>query len=326
MKKVFIFVLVFLVLVIVFFGYKNSSSKPDKTSKAVSLEKFKLAVPNNVSEPKFVLGYAKDNGFLEKQGIDLEVVPMEQAPYQAVAGGQVDAMFGGLTRPMTLYLNQSEPRLLMNLFNTFDNHVVSRYPQNESDKIKKVAINAVGGETRQMTDFILKKLNLDPARIEHVTAPSVPARIAMLENGDVDLIILPSQEAVNIVSKSDKYYQLNSELLQKDSFFLRSIISNKEIIEKNPEKMQKFIVGLKNAVIDERENKAKSIAYIKKELAISDDESIAFYTDFMSASAGISFAPSINDELKKIADMNKEETTNPERDLAEFIYNIPTLN
>lgn len=197
---------------------------------------------------------ALDEGFFDKQGISVEVIPVSSAPErdQLIAAGKADGMLNEIVS--TLFYNQEEVRVQIvrvtrvaggdaPLFRI----LVSPESEIESlEELKGVEIGISEGTVIEyVTERILQGEGFAEEEIAKIPVPKIPDRLALLGSSEIDAAVLPDPlsslaiaNGASVVIDDSSYPQYSLSVL---SFRV-------EVLEAHPQAVRYFLVAVEEAV------------------------------------------------------------------------------
>ncbi len=211
----------------------------------------------------FPLHVAKAQGYFEKNGLEVELIPVQAAAErdQLMQSGQIDGMLTEVVT--TLFYNKVEPKVKIV---RFARTASSEYPlfrilaAKDAGIIQPADLKGVpvgiseGTVIEYTTDRILEKAGLAKEDIQKIAVPKIPDRLALLGSGQLKAANLPDPMAslavlqgANVVVDDTIVPELsNSELAFSTKF-----------ITENPEAVKAFLKAVEQAVVDINADKTK---------------------------------------------------------------------
>lgn len=326
-NKIYSFALAIIIIVVVGVLLYNSKGKsgsdnyqPSETKKAP--DKLKVVyLKDNSEDTGFLLNFTQDKGFYAKNNLEIERLEVMQKVDSTLMTGEADVTISGLTPYVMLYLNDAEPRVLANVFNEYTYIGLSRFPKENANSIKKVAVYAFGKEPHMRMIAALKNLGLDPdpARVDFTAAPAYQNQEAMLAKGELDFIIIPSNLSEFYLNKNYSLYKYD-EMLPNSGLY-RGIVTTKKDLEEKPEQLKNFVFSIYESLKYMSDNSEETITYIKNKYSLSDEEAKRRYNNFMQAAKKAKYVPGaqINNNILEFV-KSEAKPTNPDRDLSGFFY------
>lgn len=212
----------------------------------------KIAVLRIVdSLPMFV---AEQEGFFEKRGVKVELIPVGSAPErdQLIAAKQADGMVNELTS--TMFYNKESVQVQSVRFAraaTSDTHLFTILAAKDSGiasvaDLKGVEVGISDGTIiAYLTDRMLSKQGLGPDEIKTVSIPNLADRLALLNSGELKATMLPEPLATLAI-------QQGALAILDDTVYpnlAHSEISfRKETLDKSPNAVKAFLAAVEDAV------------------------------------------------------------------------------
>ncbi|HEY9077560.1 MAG TPA: MetQ/NlpA family ABC transporter substrate-binding protein [Anaerolineaceae bacterium] len=239
----------------------------------------------------FPLYVAQKQGYFEKNGIRVELVPVASAPErdQLIQAGQVDGMLNELVA--TLFYNQGETRI-QNI--RFARIATNKYPvfrilaspgsgiKSPADlKGKEVAISD-GTVIEYTTDRLLEKAGVKPSEIKKVSIPKIPDRLSLLASSKVNAANMPDPTA-SLALRNGSTLVIDDTTYPEISHSVYSF--SVESLKQKPQAVRAFLKAVEQAVGDVNKDKARWLEYLK-ELKIVPAEALENYIlpDYPAAS------------------------------------------
>ena len=202
----------------------------------------------------FPIRVAQKEGLFEKNGVKVELIPVQSAPErdQVVSAGQADGMINEVLS--TMFYNKDKPRVEIVRFARAASadaslfSIVASAKSGISDanglKGKEIGISE-GTVIEYLTDRLLEKEGLKPEEIKTVAIPKIPDRLALIINGDVAAGMLPEPLPAQAVAQGAKV--VVSDTSHPDLSY-STIAFRNEVIEQHPEAVRAFLAALEQAV------------------------------------------------------------------------------
>lgn len=199
---------------------------------------------------------ADEQGYFEEQNLTVEFIPVNSAAErdQVIQAGRADGMINEILS--TLFYNKDEPEITIVRYARV---ATPEYPQfrilaasgsgiNTIEDIKGKEIGISEGTIIEYTtDRLLQAEGLSPDDINTVAVPGIPDRMALLGSGELPAANLPDplaslvmQGGATVVVDDSKYPE-----------FGHSVISfRKELVDQDPEVIERFLIAVEKAVED----------------------------------------------------------------------------
>ncbi len=218
---------------------------------------------------------AKGEGFFEQNGLDV-------TPFLAT-GGRGNALLQSGNAQFNLDSGQpnltaiargSSTVLVGATNNRFGFKLIARKPISKISDLrgKKLALSSPNAAVGTAGVALLAANGLTEKDVQLVYIASITARLAALDAGTVDAIIL--SPPVNSVMKSGKFNDIYD--LRSLRFMLVGIWCQRDYAEKNPETTRAFLRSITQALqfLAKPENKAKARTYLGQATGFTDEESL----------------------------------------------------
>jgi NitT/TauT family transport system substrate-binding protein len=199
---------------------------------------------------------ADEQGYFEEQNLTVEFIPVNSAAErdQVIQAGRADGMINEILS--TLFYNREEPQITIVRYARV---ATPEFPQfrilaasgsgiNSVEDIKEKEIGISEGTIIEYsTDRLLEAEGLSPDEIITVAVPGIPDRMALLGSGELPAANLPDplsslamQGGATVVVDDSKY-----------PLYGHSTISfRKELVDQNPEVIERFLIAVEQAVED----------------------------------------------------------------------------
>lgn len=250
MKRFFLFMMILVFIVLAGCG--------GATRKAQSLKVAVLPVLDVL--PLYV---AEAEGYFEKNGVTVELVPVGSAPErdQLMQAGQIDGMLTELV--VTLLYNRETPKITVVRFARV---ATKEYPLfrilaskesgiSQPQELKGVPVGVSDLTVIEYTtDRLLEKAGLSSDEIAKISVPKIPDRLALLDAGELKAANLPDpvasvaiQNGAVVVIDDTSYPEISNSVYA---------FSN-ETIQNKPEAVRGFLKAVEEAVNTINNNKAR---------------------------------------------------------------------
>lgn len=218
-----------------------------------------------------VLHVAKENGFFEKNGVKVELVPFASAPEQskAMEGGAIDAM---MTDPIVQSLinkgdrKVTEVAIALGEVPEQGKFVVVSSPNTTHKTVKSLEGAKIAISEGTMMDFLLDSycevLGIDVNKIEKVNVPSLSLRMEMLLQNKIDDAVLPDPLGDLALSKGAGLVIDDTKL--KENLSQSIIVVDSKLVKENKDEVQAFVHGYVEAAKDINKDPAKYRDYLLK--------------------------------------------------------------
>ncbi len=206
---------------------------PWQTAESQPLTKIRIGYPS-ISSRQAQLWVAKDEGFFQKYGLDVELIFLRggQVAVQALASGDPPLVTVG--NVILANLQGYENVLVASVENSYDQIVFARpgtAKSVEQLKGKRFGISGFGTATHNAAIILFKKFNLDPAKdVALIATGAAPDRLAAMQTGKVDATFFNPSEAplatkaglVEIIQMADLGVEVQGSGLATSRPFIRA--------------------------------------------------------------------------------------------------------
>lgn len=243
MKKIVSLIIIMSILLSISVGCENENN----TGANVELEKVTVIldwVPNTNHTGLYV---AKNKGYYEEEGLDVEIIqPSEGGTADLVATGQGD--FGISYQEEVTYAKTSENPLPIKTIAAVIQHNTSGFASLEGKEIitpKDFEGKKYGGWGAPMEEAMLKavmgKDEGDFSKVEMVNIGSLDFFTAVNEHVDFTWIYYGWDGIASEVKDTPVNFIKLQEFDENLDFYTPTIITNDELIEEDPEMIEKFL-------------------------------------------------------------------------------------
>jgi NitT/TauT family transport system substrate-binding protein len=218
---------------------------------------------------------AKGEGFFEKNGLDV-------TPFLATGGrgnallqsGNAEFNLDSGQPNLTAIARGSDTVLIGATNNRFGFKLIARKPISKVSDLrgKKLALSSPNAAVGTAGQALLAANGLSDKDVQLVYISSITARLAALDTGTVDAIILsPPVDTLMKTGKVNDVYDLRSL-----RFLLVGIWAQRDYVEKNPETTRAFLRSLTQALqfLAKPQNKQKALTYLGQATGFTDSASL----------------------------------------------------
>jgi len=257
----------------VFIFYKNKSTQTPANG---NLQKIKVAQFADVFlyMPLYI---AKDKGFFEKQGLDVEIVSTggDDKTYAAVIGG--DAQFG-IADPTFVAIARTKGQggqVIASIVNGVPFWGVAKrqdIPEIKDPKMLKdysVATFPSPSTAYILQEDMFKKGGLKP----NIKQAAFGTLLTQLESGQVDIALELEPNVSTAIKQGARIVYAMPEVY--GDFSLTGVSVSDNMIQKNPEQVQKFVNAIEMALVFARESTDEAIEIAAKRFPTLDKEIVA---------------------------------------------------
>lgn len=298
-----------------------------ESSDEASKEKhpLKMIVVKDLGDVGLVQEIAKKEGFFEKNGVRIEPVVLEKISdtrnvNTVLLSGEADMLMTGVSGELAVYLNDADVRWIATTFKPFSFFAVSRFAKEDMQKVRNVGVIRFGGEPAMITDAMLKGMQIDPSKVKLIAIPTNMARKELLDKGDLDLIVINSEQFIYESGMDKKYTIVPPEELFADSELYRGIMTTRKVIERDPEAVQGFVAAIYQTMEYMKANPDAVKKYMQEAYKYSPEQTEQSYARFARAYEGIGLLPR-REALERTVEQIKAQfkPTNPTRSIEGFI-------
>ena len=214
---------------------------------------FKIAVlPIIDTLPLYV---AQQQGFFEKHGVSVDLVPVASAPerVQLMAAGQVDGTINETLAVMQFNkagVQVQAVRYALRPADGYGHFFILASNQSSittPDGLKNVEIGVSQGTIIEyVTERLLQAEGLSPDEIKTIPVPKIPDRLALLTTGELSAGTLPDPLGALAV-QSGAVIVMDDSQHPEYGFSIYSF--RKEVIDANPEAVINFLLAVDEAIV-----------------------------------------------------------------------------
>lgn len=272
MKKIQLTVVMIFVLIL---GACSGSSEKITTSGSASssadgeLEKVQLllAAEGNAMYYAYI---AKENGFFEAEGLDVELVGGKGGTYviQQVGAETVDVGITAVSALLPAWDKGVDIKAVyqINVTNLFDFIVPAASEVNDISELKGkvIGVSDLGGGEVPMVRSILASAGLDPDKDVTIRAIGTEATsiLAGFENGSVDAYSGGAHDLISVYAKGFESKSLIPE--EYKSLPSTAIVANGKTVKENPEMVEKISRAVAKATDFSINNHDQAVELMKK--------------------------------------------------------------
>jgi NitT/TauT family transport system substrate-binding protein len=230
-------------------------------------EKVRVGIPSRSALwwPHFV---AEDKKFYEAEGFALETVLIQGGAARAVqilTAGDLDFVTAGTISSLTAYLKGSPIVFVSGLINDspFQVYAAPEIQSVKDLKGKAIASGGPGGPPHFVATVVLQAAGLDPKRdIRQFAIPGANNRIIALEQRQVHAAVLSPPFSFRAIELGFKKIADARDYLKEDQN--DGITTVKGMVQKNPEKIRRFLRALVKGMRFIPSNRDESIRILGK--------------------------------------------------------------
>ncbi len=238
-KSIFLISFIFISFALIYVFSFNTLEDVDNDVSQDDFDKLSLVTIDVQYYDSVIIDMGIDMGFFERNKLEIDWTPVSRGASTVMISGEADVSFSGATRTILAYSEGSEVRLLAApLKAPFDS--ISRFPKEEADKIKIVAVNVLTGEPIMYAHKGLEYFGADISNIEFVAVSSEEAMQEMFNRGEIDFVKYFPEIDLNA---PNTYLFLSDEYLQ-DETIIQGLLTTQKVIDEKPEALEKFVKSI----------------------------------------------------------------------------------
>ncbi|MDK6233186.1 ABC transporter substrate-binding protein [Aerococcus sanguinicola] len=279
MKKKSIFGVISLLLLALVVGGCNEAATNSGDNQASKTEKVSQANENKelekvtITEPAHAVLWApvylaKNLGYFEEQGLDAEITTVQgDTPTAPVLSGQAE--FGLFGPEMITGFNEQGQgtKLIVTTTKKFPYALVSGKDFPTVESLKGTTINAQdsGSSPRQFARASLKKAGLNPDSDVTYANVANPAVLAALDSGELSASVASPEIRKQVLDAGNNLLvdmydpKVHKDILGSEDYEMYITFVKDELIEKNPELVQKYVNAVYKAILWMNENSVDEV-------------------------------------------------------------------
>lgn len=298
-------------------------------SKVVKKEEIKEKAPGVIRlvsavdlEDVMVLSdIAESQGFYKKNNVVVEKVSTDKKDFtNMLMTGAADVSMGTYVGALTAYLSNAETRVVANAFIPYTRFGLSRFPKDQANMIKKVAVQSLTGDPVNTMNASLKKIGVDPASVEMVAAPSDDVRQEMLARGEIDFIIIVSEERLNAIDPARNFVVYDADEIQQGLKSLRPITTVDKVLNEKPEALKGFVTAVYQTLQFMDNNPEQVKQYLQEKYAFSSERAEAYYRRYQNARRDVPFVPSLEYVKNTAESIKQSQKIESDRNVEGFVF------
>jgi NitT/TauT family transport system substrate-binding protein len=249
------------------------TAAPPSTGTATNAPPVKLSVGfTSLSGTQLPIWVAKDRGFFEQNGLDVELqnLPNGQVATAAMLAGQIQAMQiaiepiqVGLTGEADMiYIIAPQTVMFFRLF------TLPSIKDPSELKGKVVGITALGSVTNTAAKMALRSLGLNPEKdVQIVAANTIPGVLAALQSGGIQAGILSSPTTIRAREAGMKEVADVSKL---GAFVTAWHVMSRKYMDANPDVVRRYTKSIVQAIAFEIQRPEETQQILGKYVSITD--------------------------------------------------------
>jgi ABC-type nitrate/sulfonate/bicarbonate transport system substrate-binding protein len=286
----------------------------------------KITVSSDFPELKdmeLLVDTAKEQGYFLDNGLEVEKkVSNNNAVF--LAAGESDLGIFPVPSVIAGFYNDQGFKWVAKTNNYMSsNYAVSRFSQEEINKVKTVGVMKLGNAEQAVWPSILKGMgHTGTDKLKFVAAPDSQTKLALLEKNEIDLSFILSFAQMKELKSKNKYTIIAPrDVFKEDIQMPVGIITMNKVLQDKPELTKGFTKAIYKSVQYIKNNKNKTIATIKSNYGFSDEDAKELYADIMDSRNNLNFVPETS-AVEEIANFvkSKAKPKNPNRKLDELIF------
>ncbi len=263
------------------------AAAPTATAAPTKPPVVKLAVSfSNVISDELPLWIAKEGGYFEKNGLDVELSNIASTQgVAALLSGQVKFAQMGGSETLSAAAQGADVKIIGMIAGVYPFVLeVNASIRTVADlKGKKVGVSAPGSSSDIATRVALKKMGLDPDKDVTITpVGSVQQRTAAMLTGAIDAGLAQPPDTIALEEKG--YHVLYDLAAQKLLSANTAVVVQGSYLTQNRDVVQRYVDSLTQAIVRERNDKAFSVTVLQKYLKVDDQKALNAAYDFYSKS------------------------------------------
>ncbi|MDF2594478.1 MAG: ssuA [Clostridia bacterium] len=187
---------------------------------------------------------AKQQGFYEKEGLNVELVPF-QSPNDrnvAVQGGQIDAIIADVMTSLTFYEGDVKMKITSDINEDFK---LLTSPHSGIDSFEKLNDKKVSIVPNFVLEYIMDEMAKEnDITYQVVSIPSFTARFEALLSDQIDGVIFTEPQATLLIEKGAKLLATSKEYGIKAG----TLLFNEAVLTDQPEEVKAFYKAYNEAV------------------------------------------------------------------------------
>lgn len=321
-KKAILLTIIMICLIGLMYAYRifnKNKANPEILEKSRIIT---VATLQGAEEGVFLRDVAEEKGFFKKHNIEIKTVIADKSANELLLSGNADVYIGGIGAALSDFLNGPDFAWIGTVTRHPYNMVgVSRYPKNQANMIKKVAITRMAGGNHLQVLDALKQLGVDASNVEFVVTP-IAARTVMLEKGNIDFTVVDADYS----GKSEGFNSFNKFTIYSPSeifsdSYARGFVSTKKNVSAKSSELKDFLAAMHDALdyIDSHPEEMKIL--LQSKYAFSSQGAEIFYHDYADARRGVNWIPNeslIQDTAATV--LRNFQPAEPNKDIAGFVY------
>ncbi|HEY6197565.1 MAG TPA: ABC transporter substrate-binding protein [Candidatus Binatia bacterium] len=235
-------------------------------------EKLRISYASVSGNTAIVTYVTERAGLFKKYNLDTEIILITGGPaaVSALINGDVDLDLRAPIAALQAMAHGVKLTFLVSQSNTLDYDVVTRPEIKDVKQLKgkRVGIIRFGGISELMVRYLFQRLGLDPDKDIQIIQVG-QARLISLEKGGIEATVLSSGESY--YARRMGFRVLNMPTLP---FFGSAIVASPTWVAKKPDTVQRFLKAYIEGARFFLREKAKSLAYLKDFLRLTDAEAL----------------------------------------------------
>ncbi len=312
------------VLFVGFFLLQNiqSQSKKVQPSPTPLAQKTKVKLGYSVGPVRALpILIAKKQGIFEKYNLDVEAQATVKGVAAALISGQFDVFNEGISTFLSGAVKGAELKLVGVTINV-DPYYMVGFSTTDKTKVKKVAVNRLGGDDYYQTINTLRLMGIDPAKVEFILSGDFAGKYPMLLKKIVDLAGYPpiaEYAKVNKLFANDNISIIFNRTDDPNAYYPTGINARSEFVKNNPEAVKQLILALKESMEYARSHSDESIKAIMEEYQLNEEDAKQLYGLYLDSTKTIDMKPRMAFITTLLEDMKIELEEAPSYDATKFV-------
>ncbi len=256
-----------------------SACGPTGSSSGSSPSATPVKLTASYSEPipdELALWIAKDAGYLEKRGLDVDLLLIESSKgIPALLSGQTQIAVIGGSAVLAAAVGGADLVVVGVLAPVYPYQFMVPASIKAADDLKgkKVGVSSLASSSDTATRVVLRKLGLEPDKdVTVVAVGSTPNRIAAMVSGAIQGSV--NQPPDSLIMESKGFHVLFDLAKLKLPSAQTTIVVKRSYAIEHRDVVQKFVDAIVQSIARDRQDKAFAVGTLKKWLKSDDDKTM----------------------------------------------------
>jgi NitT/TauT family transport system substrate-binding protein len=229
-----------------------------------------------------LLPIAQKQGFLAKQGIEVEIIALRGGVQVAQALLSDSLQFAQMDGSVVVRSDLSGGDLVMiaGYVNRISYFLIAK-PEIKDVKAltsKKIATASIGGSVDMVLRLGLKASGVDPKSVIFLSAGAPQTRMAAISGGQMDATIVPPE---NLAAVEKVGLRVLKDLSELDFYIQHTgLVVRRNLIKENRKMVRGFLVAIVDAINFYRTHEPETLDILAKFTGISDRDALKHSYDF----------------------------------------------